>query len=236
MKQPPNKLTFETLSTTLNNVGYLLERSRMPYFLCFGTLLGLIRDRNVIPNDTDIDLGIPEEHFQERAVMACFERFNYKVYKRIRRDDVDMFDPLSRHEDLVYISFVHDTLPCVDVFVWVLHKGIRYHTYDFLGENKERPSVYHWKGIKDEWLSRVERSFFGTNKEPLFERVVPFPLMYGHLLDHWYPDWKTPRPGESTTPWKLELKSCKQFKDKALISKQLEESRAKWEAELAAIR
>ena len=227
-----NKLSLATLDKTINTVGYLLERARQPYFLCFGTLLGLVRDRNVVDGDTDIDIGIRAEDAREKVIMSCFQRFGYMKHKLIRRDDIDMTDPRISHETLVYVSFKHLTLPCVDVFIWPKSNGYRWHTYDFLNESKERPSTYHWKGVKAEWLDRLEKSTFGTQKKPLFTRNVFFPLMYGHLLDTWYPDWKTPRKGESTSPWILEMKSCKGFRDKDFVQKRLIESQEKYNAEL----
>ena len=229
-----NRLTLATLDKTINTVGYLLERARQPYFLCFGTLLGLVRDRNVVEGDTDIDLGILAESAHEKPIRACFERFGYRPYKTIRRDDVDKVNPnpLVSREDLAYISFRHLTLPCIDIFIWYKHGDYRWHTYDFHNENKERPTAYHWKGVKSEWLDKIEKSTFGTHLKPLFSRNVYFPLMYGHLLDTWYPDWKTPRKGESTSPWQVEFKSCKSFRDKDLVKKQIAASEEKYNAEL----
>jgi hypothetical protein len=70
---------------------------------------------------------------------------------------------------------------------------------------------------------------FGTIRHPTFSRNLPYPFMYGHLLDTWYPDWKTPRTGESHTPWKLELDSCKHFRKKELIDAQLKQSREEYD-------
>ncbi len=226
----PIKLTLETFNKTLNSALLLLERSRIPWFVCFGSLLGLVRDRGIIENDTDIDIGIPFEFINEKQIRSCFKRYDYEQYKIIRRDDIDrtLFG-VPNNEDLAYISFVHPTLPCVDIFAWYLHDGIRYHTYDYFNEKKEHPSKYVFKGIREEWINHVDKSMFGTIKHPLFARNLPFPFMYGHLLDTWYPDWKTPRTGESHTPWKLELDSCRQFKDKKLIESQLVKSRIEYD-------
>ena len=36
----------------------ILEKNNIPYWLCHGTLLGIVRDNELIPWDTDIDIGV----------------------------------------------------------------------------------------------------------------------------------------------------------------------------------
>lgn len=36
----------------------LLDRNSIPFFLCFGTLLGCVRERDFLPGDKDIDVGV----------------------------------------------------------------------------------------------------------------------------------------------------------------------------------
>ena len=36
----------------------ILEKNNIQYWLCHGTLLGIVRDNELIPWDTDIDIGV----------------------------------------------------------------------------------------------------------------------------------------------------------------------------------
>ena len=61
-----------------NLISVLKEISHLDYFIWFGTLLGFVRDNDIIENDDDIDLYIDSKHREE--VIQIIERvFNYKI-------------------------------------------------------------------------------------------------------------------------------------------------------------
>ena len=65
-----------------NLISVLKEISHLDYFIWFGTLLGFVRDNDIIENDDDIDLYIDSKHREE--VIQIIERvFNYKIDKSI---------------------------------------------------------------------------------------------------------------------------------------------------------
>ena len=39
----------------------LLDKNKIIYWLCHGTLLGIVRDKNLIPWDHDIDIAVWDE-------------------------------------------------------------------------------------------------------------------------------------------------------------------------------
>ena len=65
-----------------NLISVLKEISHLDYFIWFGTLLGFVRDNDIIENDDDIDLYIDSKHREE--VIQIIERvFNYKIDKSV---------------------------------------------------------------------------------------------------------------------------------------------------------
>jgi len=217
-----NKLTIDSLNKVLNTIGVLLERvyhNEPKWFICFGTLLGLIRDKGIIEGDTDIDIGIFQEDINEKQIFSIMERYDYKCTKIIRLDNTDKtITKTYQHPTLAYACFEHKTMPCIDMFGWYKWGDYRFHTYDYYGEGKEYPSKYYWKGVESRYFEKMAHSRFGTRTQDLLIRHVSYPMWYGHLLDLWYPDWKTPRKGESVSPYCLEMKSCKKFEDKVWVN------------------
>jgi len=218
-----NKLTLKSFNKTIKTVGYLLEKSRAKYFLCFGSLLGIIRDDGVVEGDTDIDIGVMyEDHENNRKLANVFNRYNYKLTKKIIHD-VDK-KPL-------YMCFEHVTMPCIDIFFFIEHQGVRWHTYDTMAERKEIPSKYIFKGLPAKCLKKVKKKRFGTRGKPLLDRPVGVPAAYGGCLDSWYPDYKTPRKGCSEAQYMIKSNSCKVFNNKKLVLSEMAKSNNIYESE-----
>lgn len=63
-----------TAQELLKDVVGILEKNQIPYCLAFGTLLGAVRDHEIMEHDTDIDIGIfnnfwaDEDLFQKVAM------------------------------------------------------------------------------------------------------------------------------------------------------------------------
>ena len=70
----PKQLQFlhKRLKIMLRTFIQLLERNNYPYFIQGGTLLGCIRDGDIIEHDDDIDLGMMDEHLQHMLNNTSF--------------------------------------------------------------------------------------------------------------------------------------------------------------------
>jgi hypothetical protein len=198
-------------------------------FVCFGLILNLIRDRSV-DDATDVDIGVFYEQLNAPVTIKAFQRYEYKLKKHIK-NDVD--------GRTFYLSFEHRTLPPLDVFAWVLSGGIRYHTYDVRMENRERPSVYIFKGIEANILpnpafsNKLDKNMvytnFGPRTKPIFRQNLWFPLCYGALMDRWYPDWLKKRGGQSMSKHIIEMPTCAKWRDIPYLKAQLVKSGAEYE-------
>lgn len=205
---------------------------RVKWWLCFGNVLHLIRDKS-IDDDHDIDIGIHHGATDLDSISATFAKFQYSVRKKII-SDVD--------KSLLYVSFEsRKGLPPIDVFAWYEHNGVSYHTYDVNFENKKIPSVYCFKGTPTKLLpdkftpvcsdkNLLRFQYQRHPKEmPLFREYIQIPLKYGSLMDLWYPDWMQKRKGQSVSPYVVRVKSMKQWEDKKHIANCLDKSQKEHE-------
>lgn len=185
--------------------------TQMKWFLCFGSLLTVIRDKQKFGND-DLDIGVFYDEFEPVHIKNFCAGCGWKVEKTILHD-VDkkpLFMSLVPTKDVETITGpIH-----IDVFAWYLHKGVYYHTYDVKMENQKVPSKYIFKGVEKDTLDHLI-SIDNVANSMMYAKI---PLMYGTLLDTWYTDyekgyhWLEPRKCVSDTQWKLEMKSCSGFK------------------------
>ena len=57
----------------------VLNKLKVNYWLCHGTLLGLIRDKSLIPWDNDIDIGSWDLKNKEQIIQAFVKKgFTYR--------------------------------------------------------------------------------------------------------------------------------------------------------------
>ena len=52
----------------------IFNKFKINYWVCQGTLLGLIRDQSLIPWDPDIDLAILEKNFNEELINKIMKK------------------------------------------------------------------------------------------------------------------------------------------------------------------
>lgn len=92
-----DKVFLETIET--------LERSIQEYWICNGTLLGIIRDRQLIPWDLEIDIGVLKENFSKENAKKAFLRNGFELHDYGKKSD--------------HITFIKDKIR-VDINIYVL--------------------------------------------------------------------------------------------------------------------
>lgn len=178
------------------------ERPQLHWMISFGSLLHILRDNGNMPDGEDIDFSIFYEDYDPKHLEAVFKAGGIYVKKKIIND--------VTKKPLYYTMVDYSTNIEICIFCWVKHNGIRWHTYDVALEGKKIPSKYVFKGVPEALFKEtMDRPLVGTY------RNVKIPKSYGALLDIWYPDFMTRRGGVSETKWKIEMKSCAQFKDRS---------------------
>ena len=69
--------------TTVN----IFNKLRIDYWVCQGTLLGIIRDQSLIPWDPDIDFAVIEKNFDEKLVDKAMKKNGFFKKKKFFKND-----------------------------------------------------------------------------------------------------------------------------------------------------
>jgi hypothetical protein len=95
-----DQLKIQALEIALRQLDFL----QIPHWVCNGTLLGIIRDGQLIPWDTDLDIGVPSE-FNNIELYQSFLDFGLTLADEGHGSDFIMFDFSGIRVDL---NFFHE--------------------------------------------------------------------------------------------------------------------------------
>ena len=153
-------------------------QANIPYFLDYGTLLGLFRDQRFIPNDTDIDITIPPVGVASATVLKCLLNNGFTFVHAFRYEN-----------NIVEFTVLWEKVT-VDVF-FCEKAGTQMYTHEVF-----------WEGTRsylNERMNSIRRYYF-----PLVENVKTvtvrgyeacFPMDEVSVLEAEYgKGWKVPDP------------------------------------------
>tara|TARA_Y100000816_G_scaffold292619_1_gene289166 strand:- start:1021 stop:1704 length:684 start_codon:yes stop_codon:yes gene_type:complete len=88
----------------------ILNKLKIRYWVCHGTLLGIMRDKKLIPWDNDIDLGIWKKNLKKNLILKCFKDKKFQIKKKFfDNDNIITFRRLGgRDVDLNIYELTHD--------------------------------------------------------------------------------------------------------------------------------
>ena len=177
----PIELTEKNLETArelLLRAVRVLDEAGIRYHLEGGTLLGLVRDGDLLPWDHDVDISVMAEDLPR--LLACRSRLSgWKWIVRTRQGFVSKHPAvveapvrLVKVKDRVGLFF--SGRMCLDIFVKHEHEGFVY------WEAKEK-------------LMRVESRFYRSYEEVEYQGVkLKVPNDYRDYLSAKYGDWSVP--------------------------------------------
>ena len=171
----------------------------LKWFASFGTLLYMIRDKNLgVEYTQDIDISIIAPYNQEK-IISRFEEDGFQIVTIIRNDLTD---------EILFVDFKSPNGISLDLFFWIECNGHLWHTYDYWAERNSNgiPGKYHFKSLPNWMVSGDPYKYQWFNEE----LEIKIPKLYGTLLDYWYPHWFIPDNefGQSRTNKIIELKNC----------------------------
>ena len=173
-----------------------LKQLGQDYWLCNGTLLGVIRDHRLIPWDVDVDLGVFKEGFDKRAVVPAFESRGFALYDRGEGSDYIVFSKSDVKVDINLFEKRGDRY----VSLWrvgnrnLLARGLR-RVITSLGVARYPFRRYLERVIYSmEGYSCPEQVLAGFKHVELEGRALRVPVDAERLLEWTYgPPWKTPK-------------------------------------------
>jgi phosphorylcholine metabolism protein LicD len=81
----------------------IFNKNNIKYWVCHATLLGIIRDKNLIPWDHDIDLAVWEEDVSKKEIIDIMTKKDFKLRKKDTDDSSLHF--IKKGGRLVDINF-----------------------------------------------------------------------------------------------------------------------------------
>jgi len=201
----------------------VIDQTGQKCFLCFGSLLFFVRDKQFRVDD-DIDIGVIGNH---EPVIAAFSSMFTPISKVI--DDIT-----KKPYQMTFKS--HLCSGSIDLYFWHKKEGYYWHTYNTMLEKIPAgiPSKYVFKGIpaacfdvSPEIIAKYQEDIrYGRamNTNGTWSHLIPqcpeegismpLPFNYGWCLDVWYPSWcvKMPNFGVSEAAKTFTVKSCKGLK------------------------
>ena len=162
----------------LDTARRILDDFKVPYFLSNGTLLGCIRDGDLIPHDTDVDLGIFIEDYKPEILQAFLDK-KFKVWGIYGELDNGYEISLTRGPKLDLFFYYHegenDTMSVMSNNKQIKYVYPKFKTIDwtFLGEPTKIPENY------EEYLTAQ----YGDWKTPVVNWNYATDPKNKHILD-----------------------------------------------------
>lgn len=168
----------EHAESVLNEGGAILEFLGIAYYVCDGTVLGIVRDDRLIPHDNDIDVAVSSEVNIDELIQA-FQVKNYTVGRRV-----------SYKGKIQQLIFYSKNNVIFDICFWYpKNDGYCYHYV---------PEVPKGRRQKEEYFKRPEKINFQGRDYPTHPNINKW------LLEHYGEDWQVPKQVKGD--WRLDVK------------------------------
>jgi phosphorylcholine metabolism protein LicD len=171
-------------------------------FVCFGLLLGVVRNQGFIPNDDDVDMGVLSDKItkeqEDKYVDALKREGMFFARERIeKRTDTDRYTWFSLRKRHNHAKFCH--------WFWQKHAGFYWHTKAgrWVEDGKHKFGAANHDLVLDPTAAAIMKGI----PEGCFDELVSvdflgvrirIPAQYGTCLDTWYPGWLLPMRSKSS--------------------------------------
>lgn len=175
-KHPTQPCCRKGIMETLEFTGNLLADHGIAWWADYGTLLGVVRHKDLIPHDKDTDIGILGQDFpklltlREEAEAAGFG-WGHSQLK----------GGLFQGGNRVKIRWSRINHSNCDIFPWYLEEDGLFHRKAYIGIDQ-----YKGRAFPKDWLFPLREGRFG-------DLIIPIPNKAEELVKFRYgKDWRTP--------------------------------------------
>ena len=177
------KLTGKNLKNSmkmLQKVTQIMEKNGTPYWLEGGTLLGIVREKRLLPWDNDMDISLVKDN-EKKLLSILFKIFLRGYIVRVKKYKFDV-DPFKKGE--VRIVKIRNRK-----FLFI--KGDA--TLDIFFKRKKNDEYFWTVGVKKPVLKSVPKIFYEELAAVNFNgKTYSVPKDYDGYLTYRYGDRKTP--------------------------------------------
>ena len=160
-----------------------LDAKQIPYHLEGGTLLGIVRDKDLLPWDNDMDISIPEKYVDDLKSLQ-FEMFKRGLRLTIRKSKLSI-GPFNEGD--VYVFRVK---PLLGYIVHWFIPSFNNIVVDIFVKKNDAEFTY-WQAKRR--LMRVENRYYTSFQTVNFYGVeLKVPNHYRDYLTQKYGDWSVP--------------------------------------------
>lgn len=184
-----DQLKLQALEITLRQLDFL----QIPHWVCNGTLLGIIRDGQLIPWDTDLDFGIPSE-FNDIELYKSFLDLGLTLFDEGQGSDYIIFDFHGIRVDLNFFRGVEHGEAMETL--WLVPKpGIFNRLFFRLQSHLPLPRKFQSLFSRREGYRSLTKDLFPIQSIPALRMQIPVPKHPDKVLSYTYGEsWRVPNP------------------------------------------
>ena len=138
----------------------ILNNKNIPYWLCHGTLLGVIRDKKLIEWDHDIDIALWEGQISKTSIIKIMEENDFVLRRGFGvKDDVISFD--KKGGRIVDINF-----------------------YEIIKSNQEKDDIAYvkWFVPKNNFMKLIDALSESKNYSGKFKKLIKMTSIFQELF------------------------------------------------------
>jgi len=180
---PKKEKITEKLYEMMESFHRLLTENNIPYFIIHGTLLGAVRDKELIPWDDDIDLGILEKDIEKFNLLEDkFKDQGFEFYrctdKVCNKAGLCLFYKICPKDGQEFNGPWYKKYPWIDVMTFVI---------------KDNKVSHHPSGPFSVWKHAYfdKEELFPLKNYSLGKLQVLGPNIPKPFLSRFYPNWQT---------------------------------------------
>ena len=180
-----NKKNLKRARKILFDVVNTFDHCNIMYHLEGGTLLGLVRDGELLPWDHDVDISIP---FEEMLKMeGCFRELYKKGYKVTKRKSEIDYGPIRKKSYSIL-----KVKPFGKSILKFMHTYFRksYVVLDIFIKTNDEKFTY-WQAMRN--VMKVNKRYYYSYEEIEYQgKKLKVPNDYKSYLTEKYGDWSVP--------------------------------------------